>query len=266
MPSNLFDLSGKTALVTGGTKGIGRAIVERMIDHGARVALTSRRAEDAAAVADTLNQAAGREVAMGLAYDVNRLEAVQPLIDELVKAWGGLDVLVCNAAELSYWGPTSAEVPPDKFMRLLESNIHNNFRLGHAAAAAMKSRGGGSIIFITSGSGYQTDPQLLAYSVSKAGETHMARCLARELAPSNIRVNCVAPGFTRSESSRVIWENPPALKAMEGKIPLGRMGEADEVAAGVIFLASPGGAWTTGSALLIDGGSAELRGAPLPAV
>lgn len=263
MPATLFDLSGKTALVTGGTKGIGRAIVERMIEHGARVVLTGRQISDATALAETLNQSAGREVALGLAYDVTKLETTQPLIDSIVSSWGGLDVLVCNAAELSYFGP-SATTPPDKFLRLLQANIYNTFRLCHAAADTMRPRGGGSIVLITSGAGIQTDPKLMAYGVSKAGETHMARCLANELAPSNIRVNCVSPGFTRSESSRVVWENPPALAAMERAIPLQRMGEADEVAAGVIFLASPGGAWTTGVSLSIDGGAAELRGGATP--
>ncbi len=258
---SLFDLDGRIALVTGGSKGIGRAIVERMIQHGAQVAFTSRDLAAAQGIASELNARAGREVALGLSCDVTRLVTAQSAVDAVIGHWGRIDILVCNAAELAYAGP-SATTSEKKFLRLLETNIYNTFRLCHAVADTMKERRDGSLILITSASGTRGNPYVLAYGVSKAGETHMARLLAAELAPFNIRVNCVAPGFTRSEASRRVWENETALKTITRTIPLDRMGEADEVAAGVIFLASPGGAWTTGVSLGIDGGTFERFHAP----
>src|SRR5690606_15569233 len=134
--SSLFDLSGRIALVTGGSKGIGRAIVEQMIRHGAQVAFTSRSLADAQAIAATLNAEAGCEVALGLACDVGDLDSAQAAVDAVIAHWGRIDTLVCNAAELSYAGP-SASTPQDKFLRLLQTNIYNTFRLCHAVADTM---------------------------------------------------------------------------------------------------------------------------------
>lgn len=254
--NNLFDLSGQVAIVTGATKGIGRGIAERLAQHGARVAVSSRSADDCAKVASELNARYG-DIAIGVAADLGDLNSLQSLVDATLARWGRIDTLVCNAARLGYHG-SSADTPAADFEEGLRNNIHHNFRLCHMVLPQMRERRSGSIVFISSSAGLMATPEVFAYGVQKAAVNHMARTLAAEVAPYNIRVNAVCPGLIRSAASQPIWENPSALTAIESGIPLGRMGEPDEIAAAVIFLASSGGAYTTGNILAIDGGKAHL--------
>ena len=256
---SLFDLSGKTAVVTGATKGIGRGVVERLAEHGARVIASSRDQAACDAVAAELNErfGGGEAIAAGIACDIDSLEQIDRLASASAERWGGIDILVGNAAILPYMGQ-SADTPPELFDRILTSNQHHNFRLCQAVRASMARRGGGRIVLIGSASGHMPSPTVLAYAVAKAGLAHMARCLADEFAADRITVNCVAPGLIRSFSSKPLWEDEAVLGAVTAGIPLGRIGEPDDIAGAVIFLASAAGGYVSGATIPVDGGRTTL--------
>jgi NAD(P)-dependent dehydrogenase (short-subunit alcohol dehydrogenase family) len=198
----------------------------------------------------------GQVIAKGVACDLDKLEDVERLAERAREAFGGVDILVCNASRLSFIGP-SATTPPEIFESTLNTNIHHNFRLCHALRGDIAARGGGTMILIGSGAGLQASPQNLAYAVSKAGLSHMARCLADEFAPDNIRVVCVAPGLIRSFSTNSKL-GEAGLKAASASIPLQRIGEPHEIAGTVVFLASPAGGFITGCTIPVDGGRSLL--------
>jgi NAD(P)-dependent dehydrogenase (short-subunit alcohol dehydrogenase family) len=256
---SLFDLTGKVAVVTGATKGIGRGIVQQLAAHGAKVVVSSRNQAEAEAVAGELDAefGAGRVIAKGAVCDLDRLDDIDSFAKNAEQAFGAVDILVCNAAALAFVGQAST-TPPDVFERLLSTNIHHNFRLCEALRGAIASRGGGAIVLIGSLAGHQASPNLLAYGVAKAGVAHMARCLADEMAAENIRVNCIAPGLIRSYSSRPLWRNEAMLRASEAGIPLQRIGEPEDVAGTVVFLVSRAGSYVTGETILVDGGRTQL--------
>jgi hypothetical protein len=259
MRMSLFDLTGKVAVVTGATKGIGLGITQQLILHGAKVVVSSRNQAECDALAEQLNTArgAGQVVAKGVACNIDKLEDIERLARQSIEAFGGVDILVCNAAVLPYIG-VAAGTPPELFDRIVTSNTHHNFRLCEAVRGSMAARGGGAIILIGSNAGHTASPGLLAYAISKAGVAHMARCLADEMATDRIRVNCVSPGFIRSFSSRPVWENQAAVDAIAKGTPLGRIGEPEDIAGTVIFLASQAGSFVTGASILVDGGRSML--------
>jgi NAD(P)-dependent dehydrogenase (short-subunit alcohol dehydrogenase family) len=238
---SLFDLTGKVAVVTGATKGIGLGIVQQLVAHGAKVVVSSRNQALCDEVSADLNARAGGEVAKGMACDIDKLEDIEALAEASRGAFGGVDILICNAAALAFIGP-AASTPPDVFERLLSTNIHHNFRLCEALRGDIAARGGGSIILIGSLAGHSASASLLGYAVAKAGVAHLARCLADEMAAEKIRVNCVAPGLIRSFSSQPLWRNEQMLEASER----------------VIFLASRAGSYVTGETILVDGGRTML--------
>jgi len=256
---SLFDLTGKVALVTGGTKGIGLGIVEQLARHGARVVVSSRDQAKCDAVAATINAMhRSGQVAVGIAGNLENLQDMTELPGKAAKVWSRLDILVANAAVLAFIGD-SRDTPPETFDRLLTGNISHNFRLCQAARIEMNKQAGGSIILIGSVSGHKAQPSVMAYGIAKAGLAHMARCLAEEMAPERIRVNCVAPGLIRSFTSEMVWKDEKRLGAAQGGIPLGRIGEPDDIAAAVIFLASYGGSYVTGTTLHVDDGRANIQ-------
>jgi len=256
---SLFDLTGKTALVTGGTKGIGRGIVEQLCAHGARVVVSSRDGAECARTADELNHryGDGREVSRGIAGDLSQLADVERLADEAITAYHGLDILVCNAAVMPFIG-NSADTPPELFDKILTVNIHHNFRLCQAVRTSMRERGGGSIVLIGSATGHMPMIQTMAYSIAKSGVAHMVRCLADEMVVDHIRVNGVAPGLIRSAASTPLWSDPQRLDDSVRDIPLGRIGEPEDIAGAVVFLSSTAGSFVTGSTILVDGGRVML--------
>ncbi len=256
---SLFDLSGKSAVVTGATKGIGRGIIERLAEHGARVVVSSRDQAACDAVAAELNgrYGGGEEIACGIACDIDSLEQIDHLATASDERWGGIDILVGNAAILPYMGKSS-DTPPELFDRILTSNQHHNFRLCQAVRGSMVQRGGGRIVLIGSTSGHMAAPTVLAYAVAKAGLAHLARCLADEFAADAITVNCVAPGLIRSFSSKPLWEDEAVLDAVTAGIPLRRIGEPDDIAGAVIFLTSAAGGYVSGATIPVDGGRSRL--------
>lgn len=254
---NLFDLSGKVALITGSTKGIGRAAAERMAEHGARVVISSRNAAECAEVARDVERRHGSGRALARAADVAVNADVKGLVDHTLERWGRIDILVANASLVS--AGTIEQAPVEDFELAFHGIVSQSVLLAKLAAEPMKAQGGGSVVFLSSSAATAVLPDFPAYGIAKASLHQLARILAVHWGPHNIRVNTIVPGVTRTDSTRGMWEDAKSLKIAVGTTPLARIGDADEIAAGIVFLASPGGAFVTGHTLLIDGGIA-LRG------
>lgn len=248
----MFDLTGKVAVITGSSRGIGRAIAERMAGHGARVVISSRKREACEPVAQGIRERGGEAIVQPC--HVGKKEELQALVDATLAAWGSIDILVCNAAVNPFYGPM-AELTDEAYDRVMHTNVKSVFWLANMALPHMAASGGGSVIIISSVGGFQGQDRLGAYALSKAAEMQLARNLAVEWGPRNIRVNCLAPSVIRTDFARALWENPdtPAYQAsIQG--PLGRIGEPDEVAGPAVFLASQAASFITGQSLVIDGG------------
>jgi NAD(P)-dependent dehydrogenase (short-subunit alcohol dehydrogenase family) len=256
MPS-LFDLSGKTAIVTGASKGIGRAIAERMAEHGARVVVSSRKQEGCDAVSQAIRDRGGQAVTK--TCNIGHKQELQALVDFTCDRWGGVDILVCNAAVNPYFGPSIA-APDDAYDRIMAYNVRSNFWLCNMVLPGMAARGGGAVVIISSIGGLRGSPTLGIYGLSKAADMQLARNIAAEWGPRNIRANCIAPGLVRTDFARALWEDPANLKRRTRDTPLKRIGEPDEIAGAAVFLASQAGSFMTGQTMVIDGG--VTAGAP----
>lgn len=253
---SLFDLSGKTALITGSTKGIGKAIAERFAEHGASVIISSRKADACEQVASYINERFGKgnEVASPIPCNINYKEQLQSLVEASRKKLGKIDVLVCNAALNPYFGPSKG-IPDDAFDKILGANIRSNHWLCHMVLPEMVERRDGAIIIVSSIGGLRGSSVLGTYAISKAADMQLARNLAVEYGPQNIRVNCIAPGLVKTDFARALWDTPEAEKRTSQGTPLRRLGEPDDIAGAAVFLASRAGAYTTGQTIVIDGGS-----------
>ena len=250
--SPLFDLTGKVAVVTGSSKGIGKAIAIRMAEHGAKVVVSSRKADGCQAVADEINaKTPGR--AMVKTANIGRKEELQGLVDATLKAWGKIDILVCNAAVNPYYGPM-LKVGDDAYDKTMDSNIKSNLWLCNMVLPQMAERREGVVIIISSIGGLRGSDILGIYAISKAADMQLARNLAVEWGKHNIRANCIAPGLVRTDFARALWENPEIYKKTTRSAPLRRIGEPDEIAGAAIYLASSAGSFTTGQTFVIDGG------------
>ena len=248
----LFDLTGKVAIVTGSTKGIGKAIAERLAEHGAKVAISSRKANACEAVAAAINEK-HPGAAIAVPANISSKADLQRLVDETRGAFGKIDILVCNAASNPYYGPMSG-LPDEAFNKILGNNIVSNHWLIHMVAPEMVERRDGAIIVVSSVGGLRGSAVLGAYAISKAADMQLARNLAQELSPHNIRVNCIAPGLVKTDFARALWDTPEAEERSSARTPLRRLGEPDDIAGAAVFLASRAGSWTTGQTLVIDGG------------
>ena len=249
----LFDLKDKVAIVTGSSRGIGRAIAERLAEHGAKVVISSRKLEPCEQVAAAINAKHGAGRAIAVAANISSKEALQHLVDDTVKRLGPVDVLVCNAASNPYYGPM-AGISDEQFRKVLDNNILSNHWLVNAVAPGMVARKGGSVIIVSSIGGLRGSPILGAYCISKAADLQLARNLAVEYGPHNVRVNCIAPGLIRTDFARALWDNPELLAARSAETPLRRIGEPDEIAGAAVFLASPASSFMTGQVMVVDGG------------
>src|SRR3954453_3267313 len=251
---SLFDLSGKVAVITGSSRGIGRAIAEAMADQGARVVISSRKAEACQEVADAINAKHGEGRAIVVPASIASKEALQNLVDETRQQLGRIDVLVCNAASNPYYGPM-AGISDDQFRKILDNNVIANHWLIQMVAPEMLERGEGSIIIVSSIGGLKASPVLGAYNISKAADFQLARNLAAEFGPRQVRVNCIAPGLIRTDFAKALWENPQTLAAVTMHTPLQGIGEPHEIAGAAVFLASPASTFVTGQAIIVDGGA-----------
>ncbi len=250
--SSLFDLTGKVAVVTGSSRVIGRAIAERLAEHGAKTVVSSRRAEACEPVAAGIRARGGQAVV--IPCHIARKEALQGLVDQTVAHWGGIDVLVCNAAVNPYLGP-AAGASDDVYERVMGANVRSNFWLCNMVLPGMAERGGGAVIIISSIGGLRGSAQLGLYAISKAADMQLARNICVEWGPRNIRANAIAPGLVRTDFARALWEDPVLYRKRTKDTPLQRIGEPAEIAGAAVFLASAAGRFVTGQTIVIDGGT-----------
>jgi NAD(P)-dependent dehydrogenase (short-subunit alcohol dehydrogenase family) len=255
--STLFDLDGQVAIVTGASKGIGRAIAQRLAQHGAKVVVSSRKQEGCDEVVAAITAQGGE--AFTKTCNIGRKEELQALVDATLERYGRIDTLVCNAAVNPHFGP-SITLSDDAWDRVMDYNVRSNFWLSNMVLPGMAARGGGSIIIVSSIGGLRGSTSLGVYAISKAADMQLARNLACEWGPKNIRINCIAPGLIRTDFARALWENPALEKKRSAATPLKRIGEPDEIAGAAVFLASPAGSFMTGQTMVIDGG--VTTGAP----
>lgn len=251
--SGLFDLAGKVAIVTGSSRGIGKASAEALADAGAKVVISSRKQDACDAVAAEINAKHGEGTALAVAASISDKEALKHLVEETRRVFGRVDVLVCNAASNPYYGPLEG-IADDQFRKILDNNILSNHWLIQMVAPEMRARREGSIVIISSIGGLRGSPVIGAYNVSKAADLQLARNYAVEFGPDNVRVNCIAPGLIKTDFARALWEDPERAKATNATTPLRRIGEPEEIAGAVVYLASRASAFMTGQAMVIDGG------------
>ncbi len=248
---SLFDLTGKVALITGSSRGIGKAIAMHMARHGARVVISSRKEESCKAVAAEICAAGGAAIAR--ACHVGHKDEVRALVDATLTEWGRIDILVCNAATNPHFGP-SATLSDEAFDKLMHTNVRSNLWLCNQTLPAMAERKDGVVIIVSSVSGLMGSALLGAYGISKAADMQLARNLAVEWGPHNIRVNCIAPGVIKTQFSKALWADPGRAAALARAYPLRRLGEPDDVAGLAVLLAARAGSFITGQTIVVDGG------------
>jgi NAD(P)-dependent dehydrogenase (short-subunit alcohol dehydrogenase family) len=248
---NPFGLKGQVAVVTGSSKGIGRSIAETMAAMGAKVVVSSRKADACEEVAASIRKDGGE--ATVIACNIGRKPEVEALVKGTLDKFGKIDALVCNAAVNPYFGPL-AGIGDDAFDKIMATNIKSNLWLANLAIPGMAERGGGTVTIISSIGGIRGSSRLGAYGISKAADFSLARSLAVEWGPKNVRVNCIAPGLVKTDFARALWEDPNNLEQRTSTTPLRRIGEPDDIGGVAAFLASPAAAFITGQVIVADGG------------
>jgi NAD(P)-dependent dehydrogenase (short-subunit alcohol dehydrogenase family) len=246
-----FDLTGKVAVITGSSRGIGRAIAESMAALGAKVVISSRKAEACEAVAREIAANGGNAAA--IPCNISRKTEVEALVDGAQKRFGTVDVLVCNAAVNPVYGPLR-ELSDEAFDKVMGANVKSNLWLCNLTIPAMAERGGGAVILVSSIAGLRGTDRLGAYSISKAADFALVRNLAVEWGPHNVRVNCIAPGLVKTDFARALWEDETLLAQRTAQTPLRRIGEPHEIGPVAAFLASPAASFITGQIIVADGG------------
>lgn len=251
---SLFDLTGKVAVITGSSRGIGKAIAEAMADAGAKVTISSRKPGPCQEVADAINEKHGDGTAIAVPANISSKEDLQAMVDATNKAFGKIDICVCNAASNPYYGPMGG-IDDDAFAKILQNNIISNNWLIQMCAPQMRERKDGAVIIVSSIGGLRGSPIIGAYNISKAADFQLARNLATEFGADNIRVNCIAPGLIKTDFAKALWDNPDTLKRSLSGTPLKRIGEPEEIAGAAVYLASKAGAYMTGQMMVVDGGA-----------
>lgn len=246
-----FSLAGRTALVTGGSRGIGRAIALAMAGCGARVAVCSRHLDACQAVVDEIAGTGGE--ALAVTANVGHAADVPTLVGAVMDRFGALDILVNNAATNPQFGPL-VDAADSAVDRIFEVNVQGPLRLTAAAVHAWMGEHGGNVINIASVGGIQPEALIGAYNASKAALINLTRTLSRELGGMGIRVNAIAPGLVATDFARVLVETPSIHDHLVGQTALKRHAEPDEIAGAAVFLASDASSFVTGSTLVVDGG------------
>lgn len=247
----MFDLKDKVAVVTGSTRGIGKATALALAQAGARVVISSRKADACEQVASEF-AAQGLDV-LGIACHVGRREQQQQLVDQTLEKWGQIDILVCNAATNPVYGPMHT-ISDEAFDVVMNTNVRSIFQLCNRVCPAMAERGHGAVIVISSIAALRGDTVLGLYGISKVAETGLVRNLAVEWGPSGVRANAIAPGLVKTDFARALWEDPERLAKSEARTPLRRIGRPEEIAGVALFLASDAASFVTGQTIVADGG------------
>jgi NAD(P)-dependent dehydrogenase (short-subunit alcohol dehydrogenase family) len=254
-----FDLTGKVAIITGSSRGIGRAVAEALAACGARVVISSRNQEACDVVAGEINAVHREERATAVAASISDKRALEELVSATRSRFGRIDILVCNAASNPYYGPMSG-ITDEQFRKVFENNVLSNHWLIGMVAPEMCERRAGSIIIVSSIGGFLGSDVIGAYNVSKAADLQLVRNLALELGRFNVRANAIAPGVIRTDFAKALWADPVAEARLNRTVPLGRIGEPEDVSGAVLFLASNASTYVTGQTIVVDGGS-MARGA-----
>ena len=249
--NNFFSLKDKVAIITGSSRGIGKAIAKRYAEFGAKVVISSRKLASCRLVEQEILNEGGK--AVSFECNISNKSSCYELIDYCVKKFNKLDILVCNAASNPYYGSLE-KIPDESFEKIMNNNVKSNLWLSKASIPYLKKNQKGSIIIISSIAGLQGLKNLGAYSISKTADIGLIRSLAVELGSKNINVNALCPGIIKTEFARALWENPEILKDVEDNAPLKRIGSPDEVAGAAILLASDPGSFITGQVITMDGG------------
>jgi NAD(P)-dependent dehydrogenase (short-subunit alcohol dehydrogenase family) len=246
-----FTLAGKVAIITGSSRGIGRSIAETMAALGAKVVVSSRKIDACEAVVQGITDRGGEAVAFSC--NISRKDEVQALISATIARWQRIDVLVCNAAVNPTYGPL-AQLSDEAFDKIMGANVKSTIWLCNLVIPGMAERGGGAIVIISSIAGLRGSEVIGAYGISKAADFALARNLALEWGPKNIRVNCVAPGLVQTDFARALWEDPERLAKRNAETPLRRIGQPHEIGPVAAFLASEAASFITGQTIVADGG------------
>lgn len=252
--SALFDLSRRVAVITGASKGMGRAMAEALAAHGAQVVISSRKEDALRATAAEINDKVGAQRVTGIACNIGDKDQVNALIDRARSTVGPIDILIGNAGVNPYYGPGS-EIPDEAYEKTMRANVQANLWLAKAVLPDMVAKGRGSIAFTSSIGAFKPSVMLGTYGMSKLALIGLVRNLAAEFGPKGIRVNAICPGLIKTDFARELWDNPEAKRRAEEEIPLRRLGEAQDLQGLAVFLASDASAYITGQALTVDGGS-----------
>jgi NAD(P)-dependent dehydrogenase (short-subunit alcohol dehydrogenase family) len=253
VPTALFDLTGKVALLTGASKGMGKAMAEALADHGARVMISSRKLDQCRAVAEAINAHHGDARAEAFACNAGYKDQLQALVDATHERLGPVDILVGNAGVNPFYGPMSA-IPDDAYDKIMATNVKSNHWLAQMVAPDMIAKGRGSMMFTSSTGALAPSLTLGTYAISKLALVGLVRNLAAELGAHGVRVNAINPGLIRTDFAQALWDSPEAEERANQQIPLRRLGEADDLKGLAVFLASDASSYITGQALVICGG------------
>ncbi|WP_457090914.1 SDR family NAD(P)-dependent oxidoreductase [Microvirga sp. P5_D2] len=247
----MFDVRGKVVLITGASRGIGRATAIQLAENGAKVVISSRKQNACDAVVEEIRAFGGEAIAK--ACHVGDRAQVESLVSHVNEVWGGIDVLVCNAATNPVYGP-AANLTDELFGKIMTVNVHSTIWLCNLVLPQMAERGGGSVVILSSIAALRGSATIGAYGMSKAAEAAIARNLAVEWGPKGIRVNAIAPGVVNTDFAKELVNDPVRRAQMENRTPLRRFGEPRDIAGIVHFLASPASAYITGQVIVADGG------------
>jgi NAD(P)-dependent dehydrogenase (short-subunit alcohol dehydrogenase family) len=256
--SELFDLTGKVALLTGASKGMGEAMADGLAEHGAKVVVSSRKLDQCEAAAARINNKCGEERAIAIACNVGYKEQLQALVDETHERLGPVDILVANAGVNPYYGPMS-DIPDAAYDKIMNTNVKSNHWLCQMVAPDMIDKGLGSIMITSSTGAFHPSETLGTYNISKVAVLALVRNLAAELGPSGIRVNAICPGLIRTDFAKALWNNPEAEQRANEQIPMRRLGVSEDLKGLAVYLACDASSYMTGQALTICGGSHMWR-------